>query len=93
MFIDDLLLYIKGGCQAFIDDACLLGRDWGFRLGDVKAPVRWWHGDADPYVSLAAARAAVAHLPDAELILRPGESHLGGFGTADQILEFLRAFL
>ena len=55
--------------------------------------MRWWHGDADPYVSLAAAQAAVKHLPEAELILRPGESHLGGFATADQVLEFLRSFL
>ena len=59
----------------------------------MKVPVRWWHGDADPYVSLAAAQAAVKHLPEAELILRPGESHLGGFATADQVLEFLRSFL
>ncbi len=93
MFIDDILLFVKSGCQAFIDDARLFGQDWGFRLADVKVPVRWWHGDADPLVPLAAAQAAVALLPDAELILRPGESHLGGFATADEILQFLRAFL
>jgi pimeloyl-ACP methyl ester carboxylesterase len=93
MFIDDIRLFIRGGCQAFIDDARLFGRDWGFRLADVKVPVRWWHGDADPYVSLAAAQAAVSHMHDAELILRPGESHLGGFATADEVLEFLRKFL
>ena len=45
------------------------GRDWGFRLADVKAPVRCWHGDADPYVSRAAAQTAVSRLPDAQLIL------------------------
>ena len=93
MFIDDIVLAIRGRCQAFVDDARLFGRDWGFRLADIKVPVRWWHGDADPYVPLAAAQAAVSHLPKAELIVRPGESHLGGFATADEILEFLRAFL
>ncbi len=93
MFIDDILLFIKGGCQAFVDDLRLFGRDWGFRLADVQVPVRWWHGDADPYVPLAAAQAAVSRLPDAELILRPGESHLGGFATADEILEFIRPLL
>ena len=93
MFIDDIVLFLKGRCQAFVDDARLFGRDWGFRLADVKVPVRWWHGDADPYVSLAAAEVAVSHLPDAELILRPGESHLGGFATADEVLEFIRSFL
>ncbi len=29
-----------------VDDARLLGRDWGLRLADVKVPVQWWHGDA-----------------------------------------------
>ncbi len=93
MFIDDILLFIKGGCQAFVDDLRLFGRDWGFRLADVQVPVRWWHGDADPYVPLAAAQAAVTHLPDAELIVRPGESHLGGFATTDEVLEFIRSLL
>jgi pimeloyl-ACP methyl ester carboxylesterase len=93
MFVDDVLLVIKSRCQAFVDDVRLFGRDWGFRLADVKVPVRWWHGDADPLVPLAAAQAAVERLPDAELILRPGESHLGGFAVVDEVLEFIRPLL
>jgi pimeloyl-ACP methyl ester carboxylesterase len=93
MFVDDIVVVIKGRCQAVIDDVRLFGRDWGFRLADVKVPVRWWHGDADPLVPLAAAQAAVSRLPDAELVLRPGESHLGGFAKADEVLEFIRSFL
>ncbi len=92
VFVDDIVLVVKGGCQAVLDDVRLFGRDWGFRLADVKVPVRWWHGDADPLVPLAAAQAAVSHLPDAELILRPDESHLGGFAKTDEVLEFLRSF-
>ena len=93
MFIDDIVLAIKGRCQALVDDARLFGRDWGFPLADVNVPVRWWHGDADPLVPLAAAQAAVSRLPDAELILRPGESHLGGFAMVDEVLEFIRSLL
>ncbi len=93
VLVDDIVLVIKGRCQALVDDVRLLGRDWGFRLADVKVPVRWWYGDANPLVPLAAAKTAVSHLPDAELILRPGESHLGGFAKADEVLEFLRSFL
>ena len=40
MFIDDIVLVARGVFQAIIDDARLFGRDWGFRLADVKAPVR-----------------------------------------------------
>jgi len=93
MFIDDLVLLAKGGFQAIVDDARLFGRDWGFRLADVTAPVRWWHGDADHIVPLRDAQAAVAMLGEAELIVRPQESHLGGFATADEILTFIHSHL
>ncbi len=36
---DDLVRVAKGRFQAFVDDARLLGRDWGLRLTDVKASV------------------------------------------------------
>ena len=91
MFIDDMICAMRGNLQALTDDLRLFGQDWGFRLGDVKMPVRWWHGDADPIVPLDAAEAAVARIPDARLILRPGESHLGGFAVADEVLETLLA--
>jgi hypothetical protein len=32
-------------------------------------------------------------LQDAELTLRSGESHLGGFAKVDEVLEFMRAQL
>ncbi|WP_341286319.1 hypothetical protein [Mycobacterium decipiens] len=69
MFVDDIVLIIRGGCRSPIDDLRLFGQDWGFRLADVRVPVRWWHGDTDQLVPLAA-QAAVSRLPDAELILR-----------------------
>ncbi|WP_326548067.1 alpha/beta hydrolase [Mycolicibacterium sp. ND9-15] len=93
MFIDDLILVSKGRFQAIVDDARLFGRDWGFRLADVSAPVRWWHGDADNIVPLRDAKAAIDLLPSAELVLRHQESHLGGFATADEVLVFLRSQL
>ena len=90
MFIDDIVHVAAGGFRAIIDDGRLFTRDWGFRLGDVKAPVRWWHGDADPIVSLTGARTAVERLPEGELVVRPGESHLGGFAVADEVLAYIR---
>lgn len=78
-------------CQAVVDDARLLGRDWGFQLADVKVPVRWWHGDADPLLPIAGVQAAISRLQDAELTMRSGESHLGGFAKIDEVLEFMRS--
>ncbi len=93
MFLDDLVLVARGRFQAIVDDVRLFGRDWGFRLADVKSPVVWWHGDADHIVPLDAARAAAATLPDAELVLRPDESHLGGFAAVEEVLGFVRSLL
>ena len=95
MFIDDIVRVLAGNapCQALIDDARLFARDWGFRLADIKVPVRWWHGDADSIVSLGDAEKAAAHLADAELFVMPDESHLGGFAKADDVLGFVRSFL
>src|SRR5262245_51960085 len=93
MFVDDVILLTKGHFQAIVDDARLFGRDWGFRLADVAAPVRWWHGDADHIVPPRDAQAAVDLLPNAELVMRPEESHLGGFATADEVLVFIRSHL
>jgi len=75
--------------QAFVNDFILLGQPWGFRLADVNVPVRWWHGDSDPFVPLDQARRAAALLPDVELTVRPGESHLGDFAAADEVLATL----
>ena len=95
MFVDDVVCALAGKVplQAVIDDARLFGRDWGFRLADVKVPVRWWHGDADSIIPFDDAEKAAKLLPDAELILMPDESHLGGFAEAGEVLGFIRAFL
>ena len=58
-------------------------------LGGRAVPVRWWHGDSDPFVPLAQAQQGAALLPDVKLIVRPGESHLGGFAAADDVLGSL----
>jgi pimeloyl-ACP methyl ester carboxylesterase len=89
MFVDDLTVGSRRQFYAFINDFILIGQDWGFRLADVEVPVRWWHGDSDPFVPLEQARRAAALLPDAELIVRPGESHLGDFAAADEVLAVL----
>ena len=95
MFIDDMI-HVLGGkvpFQALLDDARLCGRDWGFRLADVRVPVRWWHGDADSIIPFEDARKAAERLPNAELILMPEESHLGGFAAADEVLGYVASYL
>jgi pimeloyl-ACP methyl ester carboxylesterase len=92
IFVDDMVNAFRGRCLAMVDDARLLGRDWGFRLADVKVPVRWWHGESDHVVPIAGVHAAVSRLQDAELTVR-AESHLGGFAKLDEVLQHVRGCL
>ena len=93
MFVDDLVLGGRRQFQAMVNDFVLIGRPWGFRLADVRVPVRWWHGDSDPFVPLEQAQRTAAVLPDCVLVVRPGESHLGDFAAADEVLTTLAPIL
>ena len=91
MFLDDLFAGSRRGIAAPILDFLLFARSWGFSVRDITVPVRWWHGDADTFVPLAHGEHMVSLIPDAELYVRPGESHLGGFDAAVEVLTTLLA--
>ncbi|MHA3021485.1 alpha/beta fold hydrolase [Mycobacterium sp. BMJ-28] len=87
MFLDDLLNGSRKQLAAPFADVIVFVRDWGFRLDEVKVPVHWWHGDKDHIVPFAHGAHAVALLPEADMTVLPGESHLGGLGCAEEILR------
>ena len=90
MFLDDL----NGRRQpvrAPANDIVLFTRPWGFSVRDIRVPVKWWHGDSDNIVPLSHGQLMVELIPDAELFIRPGESHLGGFAAAQEVLKTLLA--
>ncbi len=47
------------------EDIGRVDRPWGFAPEDVRAPVSWWHGDADGNVAAESGRAIVDRLPRA----------------------------
>lgn len=89
MFLDDLLNGSRKQISAPLADVLLFSRPWGFDLADVAVPVHWWHGDADHIIPFDHGVHAVTRLPDAELHVLPGESHLGGLGAGEEILVTL----
>jgi pimeloyl-ACP methyl ester carboxylesterase len=89
MFLDDLLNGSRKQLAAPFADVAVFAKDWGFRLDEVKVPVRWWHGDKDHIVPFEHGVHVVSRLPDAELYTLPGESHLGGLGRGEEILDTL----
>jgi pimeloyl-ACP methyl ester carboxylesterase len=91
MFLDDLINGSRTQFHAPLADVMLFAREWGFDLADVKVPVRWWHGDADHIVPFAHGLHVVDRLPDAQLTVLPGESHLGGLDVAEDLFDALVA--
>ncbi len=89
MFLDDLLKGSKPGMRAPVFDAILFWRPWGFSLRDVQVPIHFWHGDADNIVPLAHGLHMASLVRDAAVTVRPGESHLGGFAAAEEVLDVL----
>lgn len=93
MFLDDLLNGSRKQLSAPFNDVIVFARDWGFRMGEIEVPVRWWHGDRDHIIPYSHGEHSVAILPDAELIPIPGESHLAGLGKAEDILRSMKEML
>lgn len=89
MFLDDLLNGSRKQLSAPFSDVIVFARDWGFRLEEVKVPVRWWHGDVDHIIPFSHGQHVVSRLPDAELFTVPGESHLGTLAEVEEILGTL----
>ncbi len=91
MFLDDLLNGSRKQISAPLADVLLFSRHWGFDLADVKVPVHWWHGDADHIIPFDHGVHSTGRLPNAELHVMEGESHLGGLGAGEEILTTLLA--
>jgi pimeloyl-ACP methyl ester carboxylesterase len=91
MFIDDILNGNKPALRSPVHDLILFWRPWGFSPRDVRVPIHFWHGDADHIVPLAHGQHLASLVPGATLTVRHGESHMGGFAAATEVLDWLFA--
>jgi pimeloyl-ACP methyl ester carboxylesterase len=89
VFLDDIHTGSRPGLRAPVFDVILFWRPWGFSLHDVSVPIHFWHGDSDNIVPLAHGEHMASLVRGATLTVRPGESHLGGFGAAEEVLDLL----
>jgi pimeloyl-ACP methyl ester carboxylesterase len=67
---------VRNGPRGIVDDSAIQARDWRFALGEIGIPVRLWHGDTDDLVPVSHSQYLAAAIPDAELMVFPGEGHL-----------------
>jgi len=56
----------KKSAEGVMADAQLFAQPWGFSLGELRMPVRLWHGDSDRSFSLKTAREMAKKIPNCE---------------------------
>ncbi len=54
----------RGSAEGVMTDAQIYADPWGFRLEDIRVPVRFWHGLKDRSFSVEVAKAVAARLPN-----------------------------
>lgn len=94
--LDSTRASMKQGGYAAAWEANLYGSDWGFKLEDVKVEkgeMIMWHGDQDINVPLRVSQRAVELIPQAELRVFEGESHLSLVGRVDEVIVALKGML
>jgi pimeloyl-ACP methyl ester carboxylesterase len=64
---------------------------WEVDPTSISRPVLLWYGDEDRFAPLAHATWLHDNLPDSELVVRPGEGHLGFLEHATEMFRALTA--
>ncbi|SFS01855.1 Pimeloyl-ACP methyl ester carboxylesterase [Halomicrobium zhouii] len=72
----DFVAAVAGRGEGLVTESRLLHGEWDVSPGDVDAPVRIWHGDADANVPLDSAHRLADALPNAELTILEDADHL-----------------
>jgi pimeloyl-ACP methyl ester carboxylesterase len=84
MFMDDIIRGTRRFAHAPLFDLVLFNRHWGFELSDISVPIHLWQGDADNIVPLEHGEHLASLIPNADLRIRPGESHLGALADDEE---------
>jgi pimeloyl-ACP methyl ester carboxylesterase len=79
----------RQGGRGAADELLLFVRPWGFRLEDIRAPVRLWHGEADTIVPAIMGRHVASAIPGCRAELIPGAGHYWAFEHVEELLRAL----
>jgi pimeloyl-ACP methyl ester carboxylesterase len=67
---------VRQGAVGWIDDVLRQDRPWPFGLDDIRADVRFHHGEDDTLAPLQYAKELAEGMPGSRLRLYPGEGHI-----------------
>jgi pimeloyl-ACP methyl ester carboxylesterase len=67
---------VRQGAAGWVDDVLRLRRPWPFRLDEIRADVRFYHGEDDTNVPPRHAKKLAEGIPGSQLRLYAGEGHI-----------------
>jgi pimeloyl-ACP methyl ester carboxylesterase len=80
----------QASSEGVFADAQLFAQPWGFSLGELRVPVRLWHGDSDRSFSLGVAREMAKKIPNCHLRVIENAGHYSvPIGHIREILQDL----
>ena len=86
MLIENWADATRRGLRGYAQEAVLLSRPWGFRLGDLTMQVQLWQGSVDAVTPLSMARCVARAIPDCRATFLPDEGHFLLFDHWTEIL-------
>ena len=66
----------RQSARGVVHEGALYASDWGFKVGEVKRPVRLWQGEQDTMVPAAMGRFQAGHLPKCQATFYPSDGHI-----------------
>jgi pimeloyl-ACP methyl ester carboxylesterase len=88
-FTNTIAQAFRQGVSGYAQDITVQSRPWSFDPGDIIAPVRVIHGEADTLVPVAHALHNTELIPHATLSLLPEHGHVSMLGLLPQIIADL----
>jgi pimeloyl-ACP methyl ester carboxylesterase len=90
VLIADLREAFRQGSDGATDDMVLLGRPWGFSLGEIEPEVYLWQGEADTLVPPAMGKYLAERIPHCHATVLPGAGHLLIIDRMPDLIEAFR---
>ncbi len=87
--LDGIIEAFRQGPWGTASELALLSRPWGFEVGEIRAPVSLWHGEADAIVPVGMGRYLAAQLPRCQARFIPGAGHLWIFEGYQEVFREL----
>jgi pimeloyl-ACP methyl ester carboxylesterase len=80
---------LSAGDQGWWDDGVAKVADWGFDVGDIRVPVKVWHGRQDRFVPVQHGQWLADSIPGAEADISDDDGHLTMIGRVGEIHDWL----